>query len=342
MRMNTKSRVALLLFVAGLAVPMVSRADTVYVDQRYGPGGNGTAAAPYDKIQTAINDANSATIIVYPGTYSESLNVTKSLAILSYDGPHTTTVEASAGGDALTVQPGYDVWLQGFTMSTGRYGVLLQTSGSLHLRNNIFCGNSSHGVYVARTSMASSPQLWIHNCILVKNGGSGLFMQHEDGGHYYDHYTYPAVEVYNSILIANTRYGIESSASGYDSGLVVLDYNDSVDNAVGAYSAVFPTIIPTGPHSISVAPGFVGGSGNACNQDFRLIPTSPCKDTGHPGIGFLDPDGTRNDMGAYGGPGAARFYTNPNDGPVIRDVSIDQGMVPRGSTFTIRAKGVVR
>jgi hypothetical protein len=56
----------------------------------------------------------------------------------------------------------------------------------------------------------------------------------------------------------------------------------------------------------------------------------------------LNADGTRNDIGAYGGPGAATFYTNPNDGPIIRSVSIDPGVVPRGSPFTIRAKGAVR
>jgi hypothetical protein len=86
----------------------------------------------------------------------------------------------------------------------------------------------------------------------------------------------------------------------------------------------------------------VGGSATSCNQDFRLTPNSQCRDAGQAGIGWLDPDGTRNDIGAYGGPGAATFYTNPNDGPIIREVTIDKGMVPKGETFTIRAKGAVR
>jgi len=340
MKVKLETALCLLSLVLSTKTP----ADTVYVDQRFGPGGNGTKAAPYDKIQTAINDANSVTIIVYPGTYSESLNVTKTLTLLSYDGPHTTKIEAAAGGDTVTVQPGIDVWIQGFNISTGRYGVLCQTSGSLHLRNNIFCGNSSHGVYVARTTLTTLPRVWIHNCLFVANGGSGIYLLHVDGWHYYDHYTYPSVEVYNSILIANTRYGIESSTTGYDSGPVTLDHNDSINNALGAYSAAFGSGNPIsiGAHSISVGPDFVGGSANACNQDFRLLPTSLCKDAGHAGIGFLDPDGTRNDIGAFGGPGAATFYTNPNDGPIIRSVTIDQGMVPRGSTFTIRAKGATR
>ena len=100
--------------------------------------------------------------------------------------------------------------------------------------------------------------------------------------------------------------------------------------------------ISAGAHSFSVAPDFVGGSSYGCNQDYRLLPTSVCRNAGQPGLGWLNPDGTRNDIGAYGGPGAATFYTNPNDGPIIRNVTIDQGMVPKGSTFTIRATGAVR
>ena len=36
--------------------------------------------------------------------------------------------------------------------------------------------------------------------------------------------------------------------------------------------------------------------------DFRLSPVSPCIDAGDPAAGYNDRDGTRNDIGAYGGP----------------------------------------
>jgi len=41
---------------------------------------------------------------------------------------------------------------------------------------------------------------------------------------------------------------------------------------------------------------------NYNNNNFKLTSTSPCKDAGDPNI--KDPDGTRSDIGAYGGPGA--------------------------------------
>ncbi|MFQ6616018.1 MAG: right-handed parallel beta-helix repeat-containing protein [Fidelibacterota bacterium] len=53
-----------------------------------------------------------------------------------------------------------------------------------------------------------------------------------------------------------------------------------------------------GTGNISASPRFVDSS----SGDFRLLPGSPCIDAGHPGSEYKDPDGSRNDMGAYGGP----------------------------------------
>jgi hypothetical protein len=50
----------------------------------------------------------------------------------------------------------------------------------------------------------------------------------------------------------------------------------------------------------SLQPGFV--STTKPNQDFHLIPGSVCMDSGNPAPEFNDPDGSRNDQGAYGGP----------------------------------------
>jgi parallel beta-helix repeat protein len=49
--------------------------------------------------------------------------------------------------------------------------------------------------------------------------------------------------------------------------------------------------------NISGAPLFMDPE----NGDFRLKPDSPCIDSGNPNPIYYDPDGSRNDMGAYGG-----------------------------------------
>jgi hypothetical protein len=314
-------------------------AATLYVDQRFGPGGNGSTNAPYNTIQAAINDGRSTDVIVYPGTYRENLSVQKSIRIVGYDGPRTTVIDGSAGGNAITIAANMTVTIQGLTISSGTYGVFQPTAGTLYLQNCIFCGNRSHGVYLDRTSTSLFPTVFIYNCISVSNNGSGIYLNAAWNGNYF----YPTVIIYNTILAGNMAYGLEARYSGFTSGSITLDYNDYVANALGNYSALFGPGKPitAGSHSFSLNPDFVGGSAYTCNQDYRLSPGSPCLNTGALGVGWLNPDGTRNDIGAYGGPGAARFFTNPNGLPIISNVTIDQGMVPKGSTFTIRAKGAV-
>jgi hypothetical protein len=51
----------------------------------------------------------------------------------------------------------------------------------------------------------------------------------------------------------------------------------------------------------SIQPGFI--STTKPNQNFHLIPGSVCMDAGNPAPQFNDPDGSRNDQGAYGGAG---------------------------------------
>ena len=50
-----------------------------------------------------------------------------------------------------------------------------------------------------------------------------------------------------------------------------------------------------GPNGISLDPMF----NDPITHDYTLIPASPCIDAGHPDPQYNDPDGTRNDMGAF-------------------------------------------
>ena len=74
------------------------------------------------------------------------------------------------------------------------------------------------------------------------------------------------------------------------SGDVDLTYSDVVGGPVG------------GDGNISADPLFLAWTGVSDGADLRLYRGSPCVDAGHPSV--VDPDGTRADMGAFGGPDA--------------------------------------
>ncbi len=332
------------LFAAALTcVSLNARAEVVYVDQRMG----GTTASPYVTIQLAVNDPNATEVIIFPGVYKENLTINRNIKLVGYDGPNTTALDGSAGGTAINIDRGFLVTIEGLKISSASTGIYQSTAGTLYVRNCVICGNTSNGIYVHRSETGNAPYVYIDNCVFIANTGNGLYMQGIKAGTL--RYSYiPYIRLYNCIFVGNGSYGLDSNFTdwsyGLNSGGFTIDYNDFSDNGSGSYD---PGLFGPGQeisvgHAFTYAPEFVGGAGSDCDQDFRLAPGSQCRDAGQFGIGWLDPDGSRNDLGAFGGPGAQRFYTSPNDGPIVRDVKIDEGTVPRGGTFTIRATGAIR
>ena len=100
--------------------PVTQCTTTCYVD---GTNGNdafgGNAGDPKKTIQAAINQVDPAgTVLVLPGTYDESPNITKSLTLQSSGGRNVTTIQLQNGPTylgALTID-GAAVTVDGFTI----------------------------------------------------------------------------------------------------------------------------------------------------------------------------------------------------------------------------------
>ena len=117
------------------------------------------------------------------------------------------------------------------------------------------------------------------NCTITQNraasyGGGILF----DGG---------ATKIINDIIWENTD-------DLYSESFGPASRPDHTDISDGDFLRV--------NGNLSADPLFV----NPEEGDFRLSPESPCINAGHPAAIYNDSDGTRNDMGAYGGPEAER------------------------------------
>jgi hypothetical protein len=158
------------------------------------------------------------------------------------------------------------------------------SDGSPILRNNLIINNlydylpsDSAGI----TVQFGSPEI-INNTI-VGNRNSGIHITNSDA----------PVDVRNNIIVANRLYGV----SAYDQA--TLPFNDVYGNGQGSGGSDYagPYGLP-GLGAITLDPLFVNPSAG----DYHLLANSPAIDAGDPNPQFADADGSRNDMGAYGGP----------------------------------------
>lgn len=150
------------------------------------------------------------------------------------------------------------------------------------------CGNSG----IASTTGTGT----ISNCVLYTNGLYGVY---ESGG--------ATLSVTNCIAWQNTSTGFAEDY--YSAGSINLSYSD------GSYSNT------TGNQGcINTNPQFSSGT------DFHIPDGSPCWNTGTTAL--LDPDGSRSDMGYFGGLECPIY-------PVITEILL----APSGNTVNLTAKG---
>jgi hypothetical protein len=240
-------------------------------------------------------------ILVDEGTYQENLNLSgKDILIKSKKGFKSTILMPEDKGDSLNIKSVVSISsgrIVGFTIGYGetffdsKGGGLNVTQNGI-VQNCLIIWNESPGlgggIYLADNGK-------LYNNIIYQNraiSGSGIYISSAHG------------EIINNTIIENVVM-IEGDCTGlllrnniiYNSHPDISFFDQASQTGVTIDYSLLDTDIEIGSNIIVADPEFID------YVDFKLYPTSPCVDAGHPGDQYLDIDGSRNDMGAYGGQG---------------------------------------
>ncbi len=170
---------------------------------------------------------------------------------------------------------------------------LVGRATDITLRNVLVVDNSDGIAVAAQADDGAAVSL--EHLTVVGNRGAGVNLYPLDG----------TLSLTDSIVSGNTCVGYGCGVTGWGSPLIAYtdiwgntDQYGSTDNTNGI------SFTPGSNGNMSADPQFVSWSPstNWSTWDLHLQSTSPCADAGDPTT--LDADGTRADMGYYGGPAA--------------------------------------
>jgi hypothetical protein len=292
--------------------------DTLYVPEDYAT------------IQEAIDSAKwDATILVAPGTYVENLDfLGKRLILKSVDGRLSTTIQAADQSKPVVNMRNQEpkgTVLSGFTITGSHNSGIQVFQGSPAILDNVIRHNESNSDNNgAGVDLESTVGAVIRGNIFRDNTaetyGSAIQSWNASGDTIaynliYDCQGYMEIRcvnvnavIYNNTIDASWSHGISNQISG-----TIVVFNNLIMNspryAVYAADGGFAQVYYNDAWNCS--DGTVGGSGTygtsgdnidlnpQLNSDYTLRPYSPCIDAGNPSPVFNDPDGSRNDIGAY-------------------------------------------
>ena len=230
----------------------------------------GTRDNPFPDIQEAVHNSGGDIVYVHQGSYdgwtepgSDKGNISmKDNVKVIGDGPASTFLNAEVVFENVE-----GAQLNGFTATESIQAI----ASSAKLMNNVIRSSSPTAVWAYKSNME------IINNTILDHEMDAIFL----------HDSCSAL-IKNNIIVGNG-----TGINGFENSEIDMNYNDLWGNELDYFEFFSP-----GEHDISKDPLFT----EAVNNSYFLEPESPCIDAGDPDPIMNDPDGSRNDMGAFGGP----------------------------------------
>jgi hypothetical protein len=191
------------------------------------------------------------------------------------------------------------------------FGLFVKSGSAVKLANGIVSGNKV-GIRLFHSSANTST---IHNTLIINQLESGMglevtttivncvVMGNKQGAKITRVNNNNATSILNSIIRGN------GAAENDETG----NLNNVSDHSIFLYSNIQG--IEDGTGNVDVDPKFVDDE----SGDYRLGSGSPCIDAGSPGPPHKDADGSRNDMGIYGGPHGGKWSNLSQDQTTTSD-----------------------
>jgi len=253
------------------------------------PAQDGSAAHPYEAIQTAIDAATAPAVVkVLPGTYSEPIVMTAGVWVVGA-GPECTAIDAGNAAEGASLTGTENVLLAGFAITSGGgdYNGIWIEDCSPTIRNCMITA-SKHGVGCANSG---SPLLL--NCLIAGNLNVGYW---QTGS--------VAATITNCTVADNATYGIVPWwGSVTMTNVIVYGNGDDIGGDPARFTATYCNVgdgdFAGSDGNISADPLFVSGPLHAHYLSQLAAgqgADSPCVDAGDPvtPVG-LDRQTTRTD-----------------------------------------------
>jgi len=126
----------------------------------------------YTKIQWAVGNATSGeTIFVRAGIYNERVTIDKSLTLIG-ENPSTTIINGSSGRYVIKCFSVSRVYISGFTIKMGIYGINITSSTNITISGNIITNNIGFGIFLEFSNNNS-----VCDNRVLSNGDRGIYIR---------------------------------------------------------------------------------------------------------------------------------------------------------------------